>query len=390
MVIDDLLNPSDDSLPACLRRPQVLELNASAKYSTFVLKPYASFNQEGDHKCLKTGVLTPFRLYHSQSESFLLASCNQDKNDDKSRGGRATARVFVPPSKLKALRRHTSKGASFVQMGDDGTTVTFGDATPVEESPDDGDSDNDEIVTALRRLPPHVPYLRLLTSRHSRSSEEPDPTDPRNHVAKGLWAFERYRRSSASAVTWGEAVRIRHLPSGRYLAVDTSSPFYTAPVSGAEVGWYRCYLVEDATTDIDLLEDGAFGGFADEEAMLFHVETDGGHGRAQTSGAGSGGGGDDVEDMRLPLGDSNVVIEHRRATRCPSDGSVKTLRLFLSNPEVPKPKRPWEGSAAAAGAVAAAAAAAVAAQTEGGSGGAPSDEDESLMIVFSTQRSAQV
>jgi len=51
------------------RLPGRFELNASARFSTFVMKRYAPV-EEGDSALVWT-TLTPFRLFHSQSDSFV-------------------------------------------------------------------------------------------------------------------------------------------------------------------------------------------------------------------------------------------------------------------------------------------------------------------------------
>jgi len=161
-----------------------------------------------------------------------------------------------------------------------------------------------------------------------------DPTDPTNHSVKGLWVFEALARSRAHVVEWGTPVRIRHVASGRYLAVDTgdaflrvrtlarthgvkNAPFFqirkgtfptlpstllfacsraeklprqqvpaeecssritphVAPLvyqnqvpKSSEV-WYRTFLVDDATTDEDALEDGGLA-YADPDALVFYI-----------------------------------------------------------------------------------------------------------------------
>ena len=38
--------------------------------------------------------------------------------------------------------------------------------------------------------------------------------------AKGVWAFEFKTRTAGGSIRWNTPLRIRHVPSGRYLAVD--------------------------------------------------------------------------------------------------------------------------------------------------------------------------
>jgi hypothetical protein len=91
-----------------------------------------------------------------------------------------------------------------------------------------------------------------------------DPTNPANQSAKGLWVLEPAgRRSVTHPAAWDGTVRVRHVGSGMYLAVDhESGP--EAPDEGAvnEV-WYKCRLVDDAATAEDEEEDAEI---AEEEA----------------------------------------------------------------------------------------------------------------------------
>ena len=70
-------NPSDPSLPKSLRAERVLEANCSPQFSTYSILRYARYDAS-DINLLKTR--QPFRLYHSQAESFVHASCNREKD----------------------------------------------------------------------------------------------------------------------------------------------------------------------------------------------------------------------------------------------------------------------------------------------------------------------
>ena len=96
------------------------------------------YNRVHDGSTLQFG--DPFRLYHSQAESFVRASCDPDKG--KSKGG----------SRLDQVRLRRGDG------------------------------------------PTHVPYLRRLVDEGS----DPDPTNPEHQSAKGVWVVEAMERSEVN------------------------------------------------------------------------------------------------------------------------------------------------------------------------------------------------
>ena len=76
VAVDAIPNPLDSRLPCNLRTCKTFESNISPHGSTYSLHKYGRF-EKSDGSSLKTGV--PFRLYHSQSESFVQASCDAEK-----------------------------------------------------------------------------------------------------------------------------------------------------------------------------------------------------------------------------------------------------------------------------------------------------------------------
>ena len=237
------------------------ELNASATPTSFVLRCYGTF-KPGSHMFMHTGH-SPFRLFHTQSESFLLASCDLNKN-------------------------HKNPEPRVFELDDD-----------------------------LDELPAHMPYLRPI---YRGENAAVDPTDPRNFSAKAVWVFENVSRLTSTVVANEEPVRIRHVPSGRYLAVDTESEPMHQPT--ASEAWYRAYLVDDACST-DSLMDHPAGSMADNESLIFFIT------------------GDNGKDPRLPMADMTVYIEHRRTRKVVDefDGrSVdKELKLFWHATETVKP-----------------------------------------------------
>jgi len=101
-------------------------------------------------------------------------------------------------------------------------------------------SKKEEQISAIRidGSPLHIPYLKALPV----SGMKPDPADPVHQFPKSLWCFEPPRRSSAASVSWGNAVRVRHVASGRYLAVDTRAALRDT----ARETWFSAILVDDA------------------------------------------------------------------------------------------------------------------------------------------------
>lgn len=259
-VYEDVFREESKTLPCCLRIQQTMELNASSKFTTFVIRKCSSF-KKGIHDCLQSS-FSPFRLYHSQAESFIVASSSKDKNYR---------------NKNRKAKFKSSEGA-----------------------------DN------FLALPPHIAYLRE-TSQHS-AGEDPDPTDPRNHTSKSVWVLEPAKmhplnRNSSGAIGWGEPVRIRHLPSGRYLCVDTSAPFHSLPPSER---WFRTYLVVEPTDDPVLRQDSA--NYCSPESAVFRMECEG------------------TASDQIPKNVSSCRVDFKLESR----GS--SLNLYLHNADVPKPR----------------------------------------------------
>jgi hypothetical protein len=235
-------NQLDATLPKNLRTGLTYETNVSPQFSTFSIHKYGRVDSISA-ACLWTG--RNFRLYHSQSEAFVHASCNSQK-------GRSEKR----PGDLQA----------------------------------------------------HIPYLRTILD----NSDQADPTNPVNHSAKGLWSFEPLRRNHTVPTGWESAVRVRHVPSGLYLAVDIAKP---NTVSANET-WYNAILVDDALTeDTEMLSEGA--NLAPPENMIFHVHS-----------------ADKTTAQFIP--DSNVSIQLEHFFIDPLTGEKR--KLYLHNTEKHKPK----------------------------------------------------
>ena len=266
---------STSAFPRCLLSTPIVELNASVQPATFALRRYASF-EPGASQLLRTS-LCSFRFFHAQSESFLQASCDADKISSP------FSRPFIAPGENKS------------------------------DSPNVGLENGGHGVV----LPAHLPYLRAMNT-HGKA-QAPDPTDARNHSTKALWCFEPLDRSQASVLQWGASVRVKHVPSGKYLCVNTSQgPLYQV---AAGEDWYGCSLVDDAAISEDELLENRF---ADPQSLVFRVEGDGG----------SDGGS-------MPLSELNIRIGHiRKVSTHDGNGhpTTQTLTLWLHNTDEVKPK----------------------------------------------------
>jgi hypothetical protein len=211
-------------IPKCLRTGQVYEVNASAHRKTFSIFKHARF-EASEKGLLKTG--GPFRLFHPQSESFVQASCDQNKS---------------------------VKQATANRPGD---------------------------------LPKHIPYLKGL---NIVGNGEANPSNPRHHNAKGVWQLEPLTRTTRKTVPWKSPVRIRHVPSGCYLAINTSEPLGGSLQT--EVDSYATYLVEDCMDEFEsVFADQSYS--ATHANMIFYISP-----------------GDVLFGTHVPNADIFIRIEH--------------------------------------------------------------------------------
>ncbi len=92
MVCDPLVSARDLSLPRCMRAEPLKETNLSPQYATFKPAKFARFQEEDADRLLSS--LMPFRLYHSQSGSFVSASCDREKTCIDPSTGKRVPRVW--------------------------------------------------------------------------------------------------------------------------------------------------------------------------------------------------------------------------------------------------------------------------------------------------------
>ena len=94
--------------------------------------------------------------------------------------------------------------------------------------------------------------------------------------AKGVWAFEFKTRNAGGSIRWNTPLRIRHVPSGRYLAVDVTERGHvtrrgslggnTSSTKNKEV-WFQAMLVEGFASK-SIAESNRPRS---EESMFFHL-----------------------------------------------------------------------------------------------------------------------
>jgi hypothetical protein len=189
-------------VPLALQREAKAEVNGSLEIRCFTIKLYG----RPPRGMLVTG-LHHFRLYHPEAASYMQASSDPDK------------------------------GEVLDATGDEGDPLR---------------------LSRRGGIPAHVPYLKTIVYAA-------DCNNPKNHSAKGVWCFESLDRATCSEVRWRTMpVRIRHVPSGKYLSVDSLHPALNL-VKDTSGTLYDAALVWD--TDA-LIEDGAF---ASASSMIFYL-----------------------------------------------------------------------------------------------------------------------
>jgi hypothetical protein len=227
----------NSELPKSLQTGKIYEANlateASAK-TVFKVSKYGRFTS-----AMKSVLHTSayFRLYHSQSECFVQASSDSEKD------------------------RLANTTASTLTSSLSGTEV-------IESLTHFGE--NDEKLSAVRENgdPAHIPFLKKL----SDLGENPDPTDPTHQIVKSVWCFETMKRSNSDVVSWDKQVRVRHVPSGRYLAVDTSEPIKVED-GGQHECWYRTFLVDDSSREEDEINEEKLMNIFDDQGRNLGFKT---------------------------------------------------------------------------------------------------------------------
>ena len=155
-------------LPRALATTSSGECNGSVELRSFTIKLYGRLQPKPvDTVGALMTSLHMFRLFHPEGNAFLQASANPDKGEI-----------------LDAL----------------------------------GTSSDPLRINRLGGAPAHVPYLKVLPGGA-------DAGNPLNLSAKACWSFENVDRANCSVVRWKSMpLRIRHVPSGKYLSVNSISP----------------------------------------------------------------------------------------------------------------------------------------------------------------------
>ena len=184
-------DPTDLSLPKCLRTSTTNEVNLSTSFSTFTVR--LRYRVDAQRQGLLTGA--PFRLYNPQTEAFVQASANPEK-------GRLVGSGLPPATREGGLRMH-------------------------------------------------LPYLKPLErggNGASAAAATAEPADPANQNGKQLWCVEPLSRSVATVAGWAMDVRLRHVGSGKYLAVNTDAPPVALEKRKGEtpIKVFAPYLCDDA------------------------------------------------------------------------------------------------------------------------------------------------
>jgi hypothetical protein len=156
-------DPRDPALPKCLRTGRSHEANLNSERTTWkVRRRSRPHPQHAD--ALQCGF--PFRLFCAQADAFATASCDPEKGRRPGSGQWAATRVG---------------GARM-----------------------------------------HLPYLKKLPLDVAGLAAEPG--EVKHHTAKQLWCVEPLVRCRTGPAKWGVPVRLRHVGSGKYLAVNTDQP----------------------------------------------------------------------------------------------------------------------------------------------------------------------
>jgi len=162
-------------LPHSMRTGPRFEVSGAFELRSFTMHLYHRPNEDGK-KSLLTG-LHNFRFFYPESGAYLSASGDADKGE---------VLDATDPKKQTRLR-----GAD-------------------------------------QKTPAHVPYLKVPPG---------DAASPQNASFKSVWCFESLEENESTTVAWRKPYRLRHVASGKYLAVDTlnttSLEAIEAPLSGA-------------------------------------------------------------------------------------------------------------------------------------------------------------
>jgi hypothetical protein len=161
-------------LPRCLRTGRTFELNLSPKFATLQAAKRGRFTPEQATKAMCTG--KAFRMWHSQSTSFVVGSCDAEK-EKANNSSSTTTRRWVPPgyeetstSAVAAAFANsgpatTSSRRSFSRSNSIGGSFQGGSFLGGSLDPYGGGGGN-----RPRDLPIHLPYIKV-----NRNNNTPPP-----------------------------------------------------------------------------------------------------------------------------------------------------------------------------------------------------------------------
>jgi hypothetical protein len=187
--------------PTAIRREASCEVNGS-------MDPFRCFSVKLFYRMKRRGILLSghyFRMFHPEANAYVQASSDPDKGE-----------VL--------------------------------DAT--------GDLGDPLSRDRLKGLPAHIPYLKQFVS-------SADASNPIHLSAKAVWCFEGLDRTRCTEVKWESPLRIRHVPTGKFLSVISNSPaILSEPTEGV---YYDSALVFDVDLDA---EEGELGSAS---SMVFNL-----------------------------------------------------------------------------------------------------------------------
>ena len=183
-------------LPSVLKNTTAGEVNGNMTERSLTVKLYLEKNgKTREEGALMTG-LNVFRLFHPEGNG-------ETSHPARRASGFATFPRRLILFVLLCLARCTRAG--FIQASSNPDKGEVLDSLPGEAA---------RFGRAHGCLP-HVPYLKTLPAGV-------DSINPLHLSAKGCWCFEALDPRQCIEATWRQPMRLKHIPSGKYLSVDST------------------------------------------------------------------------------------------------------------------------------------------------------------------------
>jgi hypothetical protein len=193
-----------------VRQPSILVREANCEVNGS-MDPYQCFTVKLYYRQARKGVLLGghyFRLYHPEANAYVQASSNPDKGE-------------------------------------------ILDSLGTKEDP--------LRVCREGGVPAHIAYMKPFVSSFLAS-------DRTHTCAKAVWCFESVDPTHCHEIRWDTPLRLRHVPSGKYLSVITSKPAtLREPRDPAAVYYDAALVFLDGSLKTD---DGSIGS---PSSLLFYV-----------------------------------------------------------------------------------------------------------------------